>query len=60
MFNEDNMLSDEELLEITGGGNFATNITVISNEPIMSMLYAIRPLYGIKPLYGIEPLNTIE
>lgn len=54
MFNEDDILSDEELLKITGGGSFASNIYVISNQPI------IRMLYGIQPLYGIEPLNTIE
>lgn len=59
MFNEDNMLSDEELLEITGGGKFTTNITEIS-EHIISMLYAVRPLYGIEPLYEIENLKTIE
>lgn len=55
MFNEDEILSDEELLKITGGDTFATNISVIT-KPII-----IKPLYGIKPqpLYGIIPVDTI-
>jgi hypothetical protein len=60
MINEEDILSDEELLKITGGDTFASNISVISNPTIIRMLYGIQPLYGIKPLYGIRPLNTID
>lgn len=61
MFNEDKVLSDEELLEITGGQRFDTNTSVISNPTIIRMKYGIyQPLYGIKPLYGIQPSTIIE
>ena len=47
MINE-TILSDEELLKITGGDTFASAV-------ITSTKITIMPLYGIKPLYGIMP-----
>lgn len=62
MINEEDILSDEELLKITGGDTFISDISVITKPNIVRMLYGIQPLYGIKPqlLYGIRPLNIIE
>ena len=63
MLNEKN-LSDEELLEITGGNAFASNLSIVSTPITIHPLYGIivQPLYGIRPqpLYGILPLNTLD
>jgi hypothetical protein len=59
MFNEEDILSDEELLKITGGGRFTSTINVISERYNIILKYGIQPLYGIKTIYGIKPTTTI-
>lgn len=56
MINEKDILSDEELLKITGGETFASEISIIKSPALITVLYGIMPLYGIRPLYGIWPL----
>lgn len=56
-------LTDDELMEMTGGANFSNGCENISIKPINHALYGIPPKvvpkYGIpvniKPLYGIIP-----
>jgi hypothetical protein len=46
-------LTDEELMELTGGTNFADVVSTLNAQ----ISFRPIPMYGVRPLYGYPPRN---
>ena len=53
-------LTDEELMNMTGGSSFISSDETAVSSPVSAMDYGIMPAYGIMPKYGVKPPVNIK